>query len=175
MAGAFDVALAHAAALLISTHETGMVSSDTVKIVHVLAACLFLGNVVVSGTWAALAERTGKYEIIAFSNRMVLITDLLFTLTGAIAVVVTGSMMAHRYGGAASQGWIAWSYALFGISGLIWALVLVPIQLRQRVLLRRDHAITREYLKLSRIWQISGAVATIVPLPILYLMVAKVA
>jgi uncharacterized membrane protein len=123
----------------------------------------------------SFTERTGKYEIIAFSNRLVLITDLLFTLTGAVLVVVTGSMMAHRYGGAAEQGWIAWSYALFGISGLIWATLLVPIQLRQRVLLRRYRAITSEYLRLSRIWQIAGAVATIVPLPILYLMIAKVA
>lgn len=151
-----------------------MVASDTVKIVHVLSACLFLGNVVVSGTWAALAERTRNYEVIAFSNRLVLVTDLLFTLTGAILVVLTGSLMAHRYGGASSQGWIAWSYALFALSGLIWALVLVPIQLRQRTLLRRDRAITAEYLRLSRIWQFSGAIATIVPLPILYLMITKV-
>lgn len=151
-----------------------MVSSDTVKIVHVLSACLFLGNVVVSGTWAALAERTRNYEVIAFSNRLVLVTDLLFTLTGALLVVITGSMMAHRYGGASSQDWIAWSYALFAISGLIWALLLVPIQLRQRTLLRRDKAVTGEYLRLSRIWQISGAIATVVPLPILYLMITKV-
>ena len=32
--------------------------SATLKIIHVLCACLFLGNVIVSGTWAALAERT---------------------------------------------------------------------------------------------------------------------
>ena len=150
-----------------------MVSSDTIKIVHVLSACLFLGNVVVSGTWAALAERTRNYEVIAFSNRLVLITDALFTLTGAVMVVVTGSMMAHRYGGATSQGWIAWSYALFAISGLIWAVLLVPIQLRQRHLLQRYRAVTSEYLRLSRIWQISGAIATVVPMPILYLMVNK--
>lgn len=150
-----------------------MVSSDTVKIVHVLSACLFLGNVVVSGTWAALAERTRNYQIIAFSNRLVLITDLLFTLSGALLVVGTGSMMSQRYGGAAAQGWIAWSYGLFGISGLIWALLLVPIQLRQRSLLKRDKAITAEYLKLSRIWQVAGAIATVVPLPILYLMITK--
>jgi len=151
-----------------------LIASDTVKIVHVLSACLFLGNVVVSGTWAALAERTRNYEVIAFSNRLVLVTDLLFTLTGALLVVITGSAMAHRYGGASSQGWIAWSYALFTISGLIWALVLVPIQLRQRTLLKRDRAITTEYLRLSRVWQVSGAIATVVPLPILYLMITKV-
>jgi uncharacterized membrane protein len=83
--------------------------------------------------------------------------------------------MAHRYAGmpAESQAWITWSYMLFGLSGLIWALVLVPIQLRQRVLLKRHQAITPQYLKLSRIWQISGAIATVVPLPIVYLMIIK--
>lgn len=151
-----------------------MVMSETVKVVHVLSACLFLGNVIVSGTWAALAERTRNYEVVAFSNRLVLVTDLMFTLTGALLVVGTGSLMARSYGGAESQSWIAWSYALFAISGLIWAVVLVPIQLRQRKLLKRDRAITPEYLRLSRIWQISGAIATIVPLPILYLMITKI-
>ena len=122
-----------------------------------------------------MAERTRNFEIISFSNRLVLITDMLFTLTGALLVVYTGSLMSHRYDAApvASQAWITWSYMLFGLSGLIWALVLVPIQLRQRQLLSRHQAITPEYLKLSRIWQISGAIATIVPLPIVYLMIVK--
>ena len=152
-----------------------MVANDTVKVLHVLSACLFLGNVVVSGTWAFLAERTRTFAVSSFSNRLVLITDLIFTLTGALLVVYTGSLMAHRYDGApaASQTWITWSYMLLGLSGLIWLLVLVPIQLRQRMLLKRDQAVTTEYLKLSRIWQISGAIATVVPLPIVYLMIIK--
>ena len=152
-----------------------VIANDTVKVLHVLSACLFLGNVVVSGTWAFLAERTRNFEVISFSNRLVLITDVMFTLTGALLVVYTGSLMSHRYDAApaASQAWISWSYMLFGLSGLIWLLVLVPIQLRQRLLLKRDRAITPEYTKLSRIWQISGAIATIVPLPIVYLMIVK--
>ncbi len=152
-----------------------MVANDTVKVLHVLSACLFLGNVIVSGTWAFLAERTRNFEVISFSNRLVLITDGLFTLTGALLVVYTGSLMSHRYDGAPAeaQAWISWSYMLFGASGLIWALVLVPIQLRQRLLLKRDQAVTAEYVKLSRVWQISGAIATIVPLPIVYLMIIK--
>ena len=126
-----------------------------------------------------LAERTRNFEVISFSNRLVLITDLMFTLTGALLVVYTGSLMAHRYDGApaASQAWITWSYMLFGLSGLTWAVVLVPIQLLCRhyfwVLLKRDQTITTEYLKLPAIWQISGAIATVVPLPIVYLMIIK--
>jgi uncharacterized membrane protein len=149
--------------------------NSTLKIVHVLCACLFLGNVIVSGIWAALAERTRNHDIIKFSNRLVLITDLLFTATGAIGVVVTGHMMAGRFGGDSAHPWITWSYALFGLSGLIWMLVLLPIQLKQRNILRNTTQITREYLQLSKVWQISGAVATVLPLPILYLMVTKAA
>jgi len=148
--------------------------STTLKTIHILSACLFLGNVIVSGTWAALAERTRNHQIIQFSNRMVLVTDLLFTVTGALGVVITGHLMAERFGGSESHSWISWSYMLFGMSGLIWLFVLVPIQFKQRQLLRKYDHITSEYLRLSRVWQIAGAVATLLPLPILYLMINKV-
>ena len=70
--------------------------STTLKTIHILSACLFLGNVIVSGTWAALAERTRNHQIIQFSNRLVLITDFLFTLTGALGVIITGHLMAQQ-------------------------------------------------------------------------------
>ena len=79
--------------------------SNTLKTVHILSACLFLGNVIVSGTWAALAERTRNHAIIKFSNRMVLVTDLLFTVTGALGIVITGHLMSLRFGGSASHSW----------------------------------------------------------------------
>jgi uncharacterized membrane protein len=146
--------------------------NELLKTVHVACACLFLGNVIVSGVWAALAERTRQREIVKFSNRLVLITDLLFTGPGAIGVFVTGHLMASRYG-AVKPDWLAWSYALFGLSGLVWLLLILPLQLKQRALLAASDAITPEYLRLSRLWQVSGALATLFPLPILYLMIAK--
>lgn len=149
--------------------------NESLKIIHVLCACLFLGNVIVSGIWAAMAERTRNHDIIKFSNQLVLITDLLFTASGAIGVVVTGHLMAGRFGDSAGHSWITWSYALFGLSGLIWVAVLLPIQLKQRALLRTTTQITAEYRQLSRVWQMSGAVATVLPLPILYLMITKAA
>jgi len=39
---------------------------------------------------------------------------------------------------------------------LIRALVLVPIQLKQRALLNRFDHITADYLRLSKVWQISA-------------------
>jgi uncharacterized membrane protein len=103
----------------------------------------------------------------------VLITDLMFTLVGAIGVVWTGHAMAKNYGGEAGHPWIQWSYALLTFSGLIWLFVLVPIQLKQRDLLRNSSIVCEKYWRLSRIWQISGAIATLLPLPIVYFMVTK--
>jgi hypothetical protein len=56
---------------------------------------------------------------------------------------------------------------------LIWLFVLVPIQLKQRALLRNSSIVCEKYWRLSRIWQISGAIATLLPLPIVYFMVTK--
>ena len=134
---------------------------------------MFLGNVIVSGVWALLAERTRNHAIIQFSNRMVLITDAIFTLCGALGVVWTGHGMAQHLGGGASHPWIQWSYGLLSFSGLIWLLVLVPIQLKQRTLLRASTTVGEEYWRLSRIWQVAGAIATVLPLPIVYFMVTK--
>ena len=104
---------------------------------------------------------------------MVLITDVLFTAGGSIGIVLTGYLMADRWGGESGHPWIRWSYILFGLSGLIWLLVLLPIQLRQRRLLAQTTSITAQYRRLSRQWQLWGALATLLPLPILYFMITK--
>lgn len=143
------------------------------KVVHLVCACLFVGNVIVSGVWAFLAERTRQHAIIQFSNRMVLITDVLFTLLGSLGVVWTGHTMAEHWGDSANPAWIQWSYYLLMLSGLIWLLVLVPIQLKQRALLRDTDIVCEAYWRLSRLWQIAGAMATVLTFPIVYFMVTK--
>ena len=147
--------------------------ANNLKLIHLVCACLFLGNVIVSGIWALLAERTRNHAIIQFSNRMVLITDGLFTLPGSLGVVWTGHGMAENFVGVEGHPWIQWSYALLGFSGLIWLFVLVPIQLKQHALLKNSDTVCAEYWRLSQIWQITGAVATVLPLPIVYFMVNK--
>jgi uncharacterized membrane protein len=143
------------------------------KVIHLVCACLFLGNVIVSGIWALLAERTRNHAIIQFSNHVVLITDGLFTLLGSLGVVWTGHSMAGLFNGGAGHPWIQWSYGLLGFSGLIWLFVLLPIQFKQRALLRASDTVCDQYWRLSRIWQIAGAIATVLPLPIVYFMVNK--
>jgi hypothetical protein len=45
--------------------------------------------------------------------------------------------------------------------------------LRQRKLLAQTTQITAQYRRLSRLWQLWGALATLLPLPILYFMITK--
>ena len=116
--------------------------TPTLKVIHLVCACLFLGNVIVSGVWALLAERTRNHAIIQFSNKMVLITDAMFTLVGAVGVVWTGHGMAVNFGGGASHPWIQWSYWLLTFFGFDLAVCIGPnsiqtTRIAQAIL--RDH------------------------------------
>ena len=145
------------------------------KSLHVFGVCLFIGNIMVSALWKVMADRTGNLAVIRFATRLVNVTDVVFTGLGVTLLLVTGHLLAGYYGGVLSQAWILWSYVLFGISGAIWLFVLVPIQLKQARLLRTSaqEIIPDEYRRLARIWSLAGTVATLVPLPAIYLMISK--
>lgn len=144
------------------------------KLVHLLGACLFVGNIVVSAFWKVMADRTGELAVMRFGVRLVNLTDALFTGVGATMLAVAGHALAGRWGGVGAQGWIVTSYALFAFSGALWIAVLVPIQIRQARLLRAAvDRVPPQYRRLDRIWSTVGVVATLVPLPAVWMMLAK--
>lgn len=149
--------------------------SLTLKSLHIAGACLFIGNIIVSAFWKVLADRTRSFPVVSFATRLVNITDAVFTGLGVTLLLVTGHLLAGNYGGVLSQPWIFWSYVLFGVSGALWMLVLVPLQLKQARILRasQNATIPNEYHRLARLWSLAGTVATVVPLPAIYLMVSK--
>jgi len=145
------------------------------KSLHIVGVCLFIGNIIVSALWKVMADRTRSFPVVRFATRLVNVTDVVFTGLGVTLLLVTGHLLAGYYGGILAQPWIFWSYVLFGVSGAIWLFVLVPIQLKQARLLRasRQETIPDEYHRLARLWSLAGTVATLVPLPAIYLMVSK--
>lgn len=144
------------------------------KTLHLVGVCLFIGNIIVSGVWKALADRSDDLAVARFATRLVNLTDMVFTALGATLLLVGGHAMAGSHGGIAANDWIRWSYVAFGLSGLLWATVLLPIQIRQARLLRAaSYSIPAEYRRLTRIWGAVGVVATLVALPPLYWMVAR--
>jgi len=153
------------------------VSREAWLFLHVLGVILFLGNIVVTAMWKVLADRTKSPPVIAYAQRLVTITDVTFTTTGVILIIVAGQVLAGDYGGVFSgPSWLTWGWSLFIAAGVVWLAVLVPIEVQQERLARRFRdggEIPDRYWRLSKLWAVSGGLATVLPLVTLYLMVFK--
>jgi hypothetical protein len=86
----------------------------TLKTLHLLGVCLFIGNIIVSGFWKAMADRLDDLAVARFATRLVNLTDAVFTGLGATLLMAAGHAMAGQHGGIATNPWIVWSYAAFG-------------------------------------------------------------
>ncbi|MCI0599477.1 MAG: DUF2269 domain-containing protein [Beijerinckiaceae bacterium] len=93
-----------------------------------------------------------------------------------------GSLLASAYGMAITAGldlrqtWLVWGQALFGVSGLIWILVLIlakATQARQARAFASGGYIPESTWRNNRRWILWGVIATIVPLANFYFMVFK--
>ncbi|HOV04693.1 MAG TPA: DUF2269 domain-containing protein [Hyphomicrobiales bacterium] len=154
-------------------------SYEAYKSVHVLGVVLFLGNIIITGFWKAFADRTGNPVVIAFGQRLVTITDWVFTFGGVVLVVFGYTGMG--YGSAhwtffEHPTWVRWGVVMFYLSGIIWIAVLIPLQIAQARMARSfadGGPIPDRYWRFNRHWFIWGILATILPLANLYFMVFK--
>lgn len=146
------------------------------KALHLLGACLFIGNIIISGLWKALADRTEQPDVMRFALRLVAMTDVLFTGSGIVLLVATGHVLASSSEGLAHQGSILVSYLLLGVSVAIWLAIMVPIQVRQSRMLAAMSCfalVPRRYRQLNRIWSAAGLIATLLPLPAIFSMISR--
>ncbi len=147
------------------------------KTAHILGAVLFVGNLAVTAVWKVLADRTREPKIVAFAQGLVTVTDVVFTGLGAVIVLVSGMLMIVPYDIEFwNVFWMMWGLGLFVVSGLVWILVLVPIQIKQARLARAfadGGEIPDGYWRLGRLWMIFGLIATALPLFNVFLMVFK--
>ena len=151
-------------------------SISLIKFIHILGAVLFVGNIIVSAFWKVLADRTGELVVIRHATRTVNLADVYFTVGGIILLLGAGHALAPEYGGVMSKNWILWSYILLIASGVIWAFILLPVQISQSRLLERlgslDSIPDRDW-RLATVWTVAGTVASVLPLIAIYLMVVK--
>jgi uncharacterized membrane protein len=151
-------------------------SQDAWLALHILGVVVFLGNIIVTAVWKGLADRTRDPRVVAYAQRLVTVTDIAFTATGAALIAVSGPVLADDFGGIGGQSWITWGFALFIASGVIWLAVLIPVQVLQARLARSfadGGAIPERYWTLARIWNVFGTIAVVLPLANLYFMVFK--
>jgi hypothetical protein len=67
-----------------------MLSYLTYKSIHMLGIVVFVGNIIVTGVWKYRADATQRPEVIAFAQRLVALTDWIFTLGGVILILIGG-------------------------------------------------------------------------------------
>jgi len=151
-------------------------TQSLLKLVHLVGVIIFLGNITVTAFWKTVADRTKEPKTIAFSQRLVTLTDIVFTFVGVVLILVSGYLMAEKFGGVTGQGWLRTGLELFSVTAVIWVVVLIPIQIKQEFLARgfKDGGtIPALYWLLSKVWLIAGSLAVILPFVTLYFMVIK--
>ena len=82
-----------------------------VKVVHVLAVVVLLGNLLMAPFWRKRLAAVGGVQARAVANRSVRVADLIFTLPGWVVVLATGIMLIIYRG--MQGGWLHLSLLLF--------------------------------------------------------------
>jgi len=146
------------------------------KLLHVLAVVLFLGNITTGVFWKANADRTRNPVVIANMLEGIIRADRLFTIP-PIALILAGGIGAAVVGKypILGTGWIFWSIVLFTISGIAFMAVVGPAQRKMLALVRRsgESLDWTAYRALSVQWEIWGAIALLAPAIAAALMVMK--
>lgn len=153
-----------------------MDSYSLLKSLHIVGVVLFVGNIIVTGWWKVMADRTRDPRIVAFAQRQVTLTDWVFTLGGVCLVMLGGLGNALLHGMPLSTSWLLTGNILFLASGVVWLAVLVPLQIKLGRM-ARDFAsadtIPDAYWRPARLWLWFGALATVLPLAVIPVMVFK--
>lgn len=146
------------------------------KVLHIIGATVLFGTGAGIAFFMLMAHRTGDPRLIAHTAGVVVVADTLFTATAVVLQPVTGAALAHLAGISLTQGWIALSLALYGVTGAFW-LPVVWMQVRMRNMARvaaaNGTALPPAYHRLWRLWFAFGFPAFGAVLAILWLMTAK--
>lgn len=148
---------------------------DVAKFLHVTGVVMLMGNITVTAIWKFFADRDGRTEVLGFAQKLVTYTDWSMTFWGVVLIIGGGYFMAISAGFPLREGWLLWSQILFVLSGLIWLLIIVPIQVKQGRLAKAfsDGDVGKEYRALSRRWLAWGLVSTAPLVAATWLMVTK--
>ena len=149
---------------------------DLVRLAHVLGACILIGTGIGIAFFMLMAHRTADPAFVARTATVVVVADMVFTATAAIAQPVTGYLLMQHLGWSLLDGWLALSLVLYVFIGVFW-LPVVWIQARMRdearISVQQGIALTQRYNRLYRIWFACGVPAFSAIVVLLWLMVIR--
>lgn len=145
------------------------------KIVHILAVVMFVGNITLAVFWKYYAEKRKDARLIAFTFDGIRKSDKIFTMPGVTILILFGIGGALHGGfNLITTGWILYSEIFILISGAAYMAKVAPAQKKISELANDSNKFTwEEYNKLARTWTIWGTVALIAPLIAIVLMTLK--
>jgi uncharacterized membrane protein len=146
------------------------------KVLHVIGATVIFGTGSGIAFFMLMAHRSGDAAFIGRTARVVVIADMVFTATAAIAQPITGWLLMRQTALSLSESWITASLALYAVAGMFW-LPVVWIQARMRDLAlaaaRTGDPLPTGYYRLFRLWFLFGFPGFGAVLGIIALMVVK--
>jgi uncharacterized membrane protein len=147
------------------------------KLIHVLAAIVFVGNTTVGVLWKAIGDKTRDPAIMAHTMSGIIRADRVFTIPAIIVLLMAGvgtAQVGHL--SILGTGWILWGIALFVVAGIAFG----PLSRTQREIaeVARAGATTgamdwQRYEALSGRWAVLGSTALVTPLLAVACMVLK--
>ena len=148
------------------------------KILHVVAVVVFLGNLITGIFWKVHADQTKNPAIIGHTMAGLLRADRWFTVP-AVVLILVGGFGAAIIGGLPllRTRWILAGLILFAISGAAYVMRVLPLQ-RQMLQVARSGTDSGDvdwdrYRALSRAWNLWGTISLLTPVLALIGMIAK--
>ena len=144
------------------------------KLIHVFAAIIFIGNITVGVFWKMYAQKSKDAKSIAFTFKGIIKADRIFTMPSVTLLLIFGIGAAGGNFNILTTGWIFWSLVLFIISGAAFMAKVVPLQKKIYALASEAAKFNwDEYKKLADQWDLWGSIALIAPIIAVVLMVVK--
>jgi uncharacterized membrane protein len=146
------------------------------KYLHVLGAVVILGTGIGIAFFMLMAHRSGNVAFIARTAAIVVIADILFTLTAVLLQPITGALLMQLSATSFADRWLFTSLALFVIAGLFWIpVIFMQIEMRNlaSVAAAQSQPLPPRYFFLFRLWFLFGFPGFGSVMLILWLMIAK--
>ena len=147
-----------------------------VKYLHVLGAIVILGTGTGIAFFMLMAHRSGDAAFIAKTAEIVVIADMVFTLTAVLLQPVSGGLLMWLSSTSLADAWIMASLALYAVAGLFWVpVIFMQIEMRDlaRAALAANASLPPRYFALFRRWFLFGIPGFGSVAAILWLMIAK--
>jgi uncharacterized membrane protein len=147
-----------------------------VKYLHMLGAVVILGTGSGIAFFMLMAHRSGDPAFIARTAAIVVIADMLFTLTAVLLQPVTGGLLMALSATTLAERWLVISLGLYAVAGLFWIpVIFMQVEMRDlaRLAVEQRQPLSPRYFALFRRWFAFGIPGFGSVMTILWLMIAK--